>query len=100
LAQLTTLERLLGQRISALFARQKRHSKRVVIGSKSFSLAAGAQQKLVVPLNATGRNLLARFHRIPATLKVTLLNTKPPTVIATKTTIRAKKRKKKRKHHL
>jgi hypothetical protein len=98
LAQLSTLERLLGTRIVALSARrQRRHSKRVVIGSKSFTLAAGAQKKVGVPLNRTGKSLLARFKRIPATLKITLLNTRPPTVIATKTTIKAKKKKKKRK---
>jgi Beta-propeller repeat len=99
-AQLTTLEHLLLKRILALTSRKKkRHTKRVVIGSKAFSLAAGAQQKIVVPLNATGRRLLARFHRLPATFTITLLNTKPPTVTTTKVTIRAKKKKKRKRHH-
>jgi hypothetical protein len=94
LAQLTTLEHLLGLRILALSASARRHSNRVLVGSKSFALAAGAQQKIVVALNATGRRLLARFGRIPTTLRIKLLNTKPPTVITTKTTIKAKKKKK------
>lgn len=99
LAQLTTLERLLGTRIVALNARSKRHSKRVLVGATSFTLAAGAQKKIAVPLNRTGKRLLARFKRIPATLKITLLNTKPPTTITTKTTIKAKKKKKHKRHH-
>jgi hypothetical protein len=97
-AQLTTLEKLLGKRVTALSARrEKRHSKRVVIGSTSFSLPAGQSDNIKVPLNSTGRKLLARFRRVPASLQIRLLNTNPPTVLSVKTTIESKK-KKKRKH--
>jgi hypothetical protein len=96
-AQLTTLEKLLGKRITALSARrQKRHSKRVAIGSTGFSLPAGQSESVKVPLNSAGRRLVARFGRVPASLEIRLLNTNPPTVLSAKTTIKAKK---KRKHH-
>jgi hypothetical protein len=101
LARLTTLELLAGRRIVALNARhkkQKRYSRRVLIGANGFSLAAGQTRKVVMPLNATGRKLLARFRRIPATIQISLLNTNPPTVLTTMTTIKAKKKKHKRGH--
>ena len=94
-AKLTTLEHLRGRRIVALSARRKRHTKRVTIGSKRFTVAAGAQRKVVVGLNPRGRKLLARFRHVHATLTITLLNTKPATVIKRRTTINAKPRKRK-----
>ena len=97
-AKLTTLEHLRGRRIVALSARRKRHTKRVTIGSKRFTLAARAQQKIVVGLNLRGRKLLARFRHVHATLTITLLNTKPATVIKRKTTINAKPKKRKHGH--
>ena len=68
-------------------------SRRVVVGSKRFSLSAGATQKFSVPLNGTGKKLLARFGRLPATLAISLLNTKPPTILQTKVVMKAKKKK-------
>jgi hypothetical protein len=99
LAQLSTLEKLLGSKIVALSAKKgKRQSKRVVVGSKSFSLAAGQTQKMSVPLNSTGKKLLARLGRLPATLTISLLNTNPPTTLQAKTTIKAKQKKKRKGH--
>lgn len=98
LANLDTLEKLLGKKVVGL-ARKKRSSMRVVVGSTSFSLASGKTQAIVVPLNGTGRKLLARFKRLPATLTVKLLNTNPPTVLTSKTTIKAKKQQNKRNRH-
>jgi hypothetical protein len=92
LAQLTTLEHLLGNQVVALSARARHHKKRLLVGSTSLTLAPGAQQKIVVQLNGTGRQLLAHLGRIPATLTITLLNANPATVITTKTTIKAKTR--------
>jgi hypothetical protein len=94
LAQLTTTERLLGRKILGLTARAKRHSKRIVIGSKRFILGAGQRTRLVVPLNQAGGRLLVRFRRIPATLRISLLNSSPPAVIAAKVSITAKKQRK------
>jgi hypothetical protein len=68
----TTLEKLLASKITGLSAR--RHgSKRVVVGFRELLTPAGKAQKIVVPLNGTGRKLLARFKRLPATLTVSLL---------------------------
>ena len=97
-AKLTTLEHLRGRRIVALSARRKRHTKRVTIGAKRFTIAAGMQRKIVVGLNGRGRKLLARFRHVHATLTITLLNTKPATVIKRKTTINAKPKKRKHRH--
>jgi DNA-binding beta-propeller fold protein YncE len=97
-AQLTTLEHLRGRRIVALSARRKRHTKRITIGSKRFTVAAGGQRKIMVGLNGRGRKLLARFRHVHATLTITLLNAKPPTVIKRKTTINAKPKKRKHRH--
>jgi hypothetical protein len=38
------------------------------------------------------------FHRIATTMTITLLNTNPPSVLTTKTTIKAKSKKHKRRH--
>lgn len=92
-AQLTTLERLRGDKTLALAASIKRHGKHVLLGPESFTIAAGAQTQIVVPLNGLGHKLLARFHKIPATLTIALLNTTPPTNIAAQETIRPKKHK-------
>jgi len=91
-ARLTTLERLLKGKIVALLARTKPHRKRATIGSKNFTLAAGARERIVVPLNRRGRKLLARFHRIPATVTITLLSASPHTSIAAHTTIERRKK--------
>jgi hypothetical protein len=89
-AVLTTLEHLLGRGIVGFSARKKRHTQRVVIGSTRFSLSAGQTRRITVPLNRTGTRLVARFGRLPATLKITLLGVKPPTVLVSTTTIKRK----------
>jgi hypothetical protein len=77
-ARLTTFEKLLGTRITAVSATaRKRHSRLVIIGSRSASVPAGRSVAVTVPLNGTGRRLLAQFKRLPAMLKITLLDTKP-----------------------
>lgn len=93
-AQLSTLERLLGSKTVAVSARsKKRHSKRVQVASRNFSVAAGKQQTLTMQLNSTGKKLLTRFGRLPVTLTISLLNTAPPTVTTKHTTIKPKKTK-------
>ena len=95
-AQLVTVERRAKGKIVALAAKPKPHSRRALVGARSFRFAAGAQRKISVPLNRLGRKLLARFHRIPATLTIALLDTSPHTKLTVRTTIRSKK---KPKHH-
>ena len=94
LAQLTTTERLLGGKILALSARHRPRNKRVLIGSARFRLAAARRTTIVVPLNATGVRLLARFHRIPATLRIVLLGASTSALITAKVSIRAKHKRK------
>lgn len=99
-AELSTLEKMLGQRVTAVSAkRPKRHSQRVVVGSMQLSLSTGETKKLEVPLNSTGRRLLARFKRLPATLKISLMNTKPPTVLTSTTTIEVQKKTTRERRH-
>jgi hypothetical protein len=91
--QLSTLEKLIGSKVHGLSARNRRHhSKRVVVGQAPFAVPAGRTQRISIPLNATGRGLLRQFGKLPTTLTITLLNTSPPTISATKVTLRAKHR--------
>lgn len=91
-AHLTTFERIRRGKIVRLLVNSKPGSRVALVGSRTFTLAEGAKTKLVVPLVKLGRKLLARFHGIPATLTISLLNTTPHTRISAHTTIEAKKR--------
>ena len=86
-ARLTTLERLSKGKVVRLLARSKPRSKHALIGSKTFTLGAGRRKKVVVPLNRRGRELLSRFHKIPATMTISLLDTTPHGTVAARTTI-------------
>ena len=99
-ASMTTLETLVGKTVTGLAARKrKRSSKRVVVGTTTFSIPAGKTLRVVVPLNSTGRKLLAKFKRLPVTVTARL-NTNPPFVLTSKTTLKPKKHKhKKKKKH-
>jgi hypothetical protein len=73
-AELTTTEQLVGGKAIALSSRKRKHPRAasVSVGKTVFVVGAGGRKTVYVALNATGRRLLARFHRLPATLKVTL----------------------------
>jgi PKD domain len=71
-ARLTTLEHLLGSRLLAVSARARRHTSRTLIGQVASAVRGGATRTISIALNATGRRLLARFHRVPATLTIAL----------------------------
>jgi len=91
-AQVVTVERLLGEKLIAVSARAPRHHhKRVGLGTKRFTLAAGNSATFMIRLNGTTGRLLARFGHVPAALRVSLLNTQPPKVQSKKVTIRPKK---------
>jgi hypothetical protein len=71
--QLTTTEKLRGQRLIAISARQRRsRSKRVVVGQVSYLLSAGQRKTIRLSLNALGRRLLARFGKVPVTMTINL----------------------------
>jgi hypothetical protein len=67
--RLTSVEHLRGSRLlSVSAARTRGRAKRVTVGLLSVTLHAGQVKTVKVPLNATGRALLKRFHRLPVTV--------------------------------
>jgi hypothetical protein len=79
-AALTTIEHKRGKRLVALSARRRTRKQPVALipvsvsKTVSFSIPAGQTRSIFIPLNATGRKLLARAHKLPVTLTVTLTN--------------------------
>jgi hypothetical protein len=68
---LYTTEHLVGKKV-AFVTRKRRRKRTVLIGSAHFTLHGGQTLSLRIPLNPTGKRLLARFHRLPARLVVTV----------------------------
>ncbi|HMD58039.1 MAG TPA: hypothetical protein VKG82_11280 [Solirubrobacteraceae bacterium] len=98
-ATLTSIEKIRRKRVIGIAA-AKTKSGRVTVGSATVLLAAGAQVKVVVPLNSTGRKLLARFHKLPAHLTATLEGEGGlSTLIAQNLTIKPKPKPKPKHHH-
>ncbi len=75
---LSTLEHLRSGKLTALSAshKTKKQSRTVLLASASYVIAAGTSQTLTITLNATGRQLLAKYHRLPAELTLTPPGTK------------------------
>jgi len=67
-AQLVIVEELRGHKMVITSAKRKRT---VVLASKSITLAGGQTATIRLTLNATGRALLARLHRLVVKLDVT-----------------------------
>ncbi len=70
-ATLGTVERVKNGKVVSLLAAKVRKRK-VTVGSKSFSIAAGQTITVTVPLDRTGKLLLKRFGRLPVRLTVDL----------------------------
>jgi hypothetical protein len=70
--RLSVVETLRGGRILAVAASHTRHTTHatVTVGASTAHLPAGAQRTITVALNATGRHLLARLHKLTAKLSV------------------------------
>jgi Putative Ig domain len=84
---LTTVEHL---------KKPKKKSKTVTLGSAHYSIAGGGKKVVSVTLNATGKKLLAKNHKLPSKLTLTTTGIKQP--IATKTiTIKPVKKAKPKK---
>jgi hypothetical protein len=83
--RLQTTERLTGKRVVAVSAASATKRK-LTVGQKSYSLAAGKSVKLTITLTKTGRSLLTRFKRLPVRAAVTLtgVNGKTTTVSTSK----------------
>jgi hypothetical protein len=87
-------ERTRGGKVMAVLARSSRHSKTrtvsVTVGLASYTVAVGQIKKVTVALNATGRSLLKRFHRLTVTVKVSVSTASGLSQVASKTvTIKA-----------
>jgi hypothetical protein len=70
--RLTTTEHLKGKRLLAVTAGARSgrvRLRRVTVGAMTRSLSAGQVVTVKVALNATGRRLLARLHRLPITVR-------------------------------
>ena len=91
--KLSSTETVKGGTPIAVTSTAKKRKKRVVVGSKSMSIAAGHTQTIVITLNAVGNRLLKRFGKLPVTLTVRLtLTGHTTTVAARKLTIKPKKK--------
>jgi hypothetical protein len=70
IATLVGHERLRRGRVIGVIRHSKPGAKNVTLGKASFSPPAGTSATVRLPLNATGRRLLGRFHLLPSTLTV------------------------------
>ena len=70
-ATLSTIEKLHGGHPTALTAA---HLKTVTVGSASATIPGGSRRTITIKLNATGRSLLAAFHKLPTRLAVVQQN--------------------------
>lgn len=101
-ATATTVERTHNGRLVAVSARRhhRNRSTKVVVGASKLTIPAGERVTILVQLNATGRNLLARFGRLPVHLGVVLVSAgHRSTVIAQNLTVRPHHKAKKHHHH-
>ncbi len=90
---LTTTETTQGGRPVALSASIRRKSRKVIVATKTVMIHPGRTVTVTVKLNPTGRKLLARFGKLPVTLKITLLqNGRHLTIANTKLTVKRKKK--------
>ena len=90
---LTTTETTQGGRPVALSASTRRKSRTVIVATKTVMIHPGRTVTVTVKLNAAGRELLARFGKLPVTLKITLRQNGRHLAIAnTKLTVKPKKK--------
>jgi hypothetical protein len=96
-AVLTVVERVHAGHVLSL-ARRRVRRRTVVVGRVGFVLGPGQTTRVVVGLNPTGRRLLKRFHRLPATLTITL-STPTGNVVVRHQRVTIKPRPRHRRHH-
>ena len=84
-ATLTSVEKLRHGKLTGIAARVR--SKTVTVGSARVTIAAGKRKTVTIVLNATGRRLLAHFHRLPAHLVVVLIGNGGKKTTATAQTV-------------
>lgn len=94
-----TTEHLKGKKVASLSRKRKRVRKvTVLVGSAHYKLSAGRTLKLKIPLNAKGKALLRRFHRLPVRVIVTAITSRGKVQISSRrTTIKQASRHKRRR---
>jgi hypothetical protein len=95
-------ERLRGKKIIAITSAVRRVRKRtVVVGSATFTIAAGKTRKVTLRLNRLGRRLEAKFKKLPLALTITLSQPggRTKTIKVFKRTLRPPKRHRPAKKH-
>jgi streptogramin lyase len=94
-ASLTTRQRRHAGRVIALTAsgRARNRVVNVTVGAGSMSVTGGQSVTLEIPLNGIGKRLLARFHRLPATLTIVVAGS------SSHQTVSFKQPKRRRRHH-
>jgi hypothetical protein len=91
-ALLVTKERVKGKRVLGLTAKTK--TRKLTTGRKRFSVKPGATATIKVPLNKAARKLLARFHKLPVRVTVSVAaGGVTSSVGGTKVTFHARKKK-------
>jgi len=81
---LTVVERLdPGHAVVGVGARRRARTRKVVVGSQTLTLLPGDTTTSIVKLNAAGRRLLERFHRLPVKLTVAVAGARPLTATLT-----------------
>ncbi len=101
-ATLTTIEKLRHGRLVAVSARRHpgTRSEAVTVGSTSLTIPAGQKVTISIPLNATGKSLLARFGALPVHLGVVQVSSgHRSTVIAQNLTVTPHRRPRHHHHH-
>jgi hypothetical protein len=103
-ATLTTNEKLRGSKLLAISAKRHRRpktsTKTVTVGAKTVTIPVGKTMTITITPNATGRKLLARFHKLPVHLSaVMVVGASKSTVIAQNLTIKPARKKGKHKKH-
>ena len=101
-ATLTTIEKLRHGRPVAVSARRhpRTRSEAVTVGSSKLTIPAGQKVTISIPLNATGKSLLARFGALPVHLSVVQVSSgHRSTVIAQNLTVTPHRRPRHHHHH-
>jgi hypothetical protein len=77
-SSLTSTEMVRGGKVLGVSAAVTRH-RTVSLGTRRVTIAAGKTATVTVALNATGRRLLSRFHRLPVRLRIAVAGEKGST---------------------
>jgi hypothetical protein len=96
-ASLRTVEKTIASKLVAVSAaagakkHAKQRSRRVTVGTAKTTIEAGQKVTLEIPLNALGKRLLARFHRLPVRVTAVLVEgAKKTTILSQDLTVKSK----------